>query len=460
VDFLDREEELARLDELAASRGGLGALYGRRRVGKTRLLVEWARRWDGMYTVADASAPDVQRRYFAEALETRLPGFAEVTYADWRTFFARIAREASRVGWRGPLVIDELPYLVQRSPELPSVLQRWVDHDGSGMVLVVAGSSQHMMQGLVLSADAPLYGRARQVLELQPLAPRWLSTAFRTKPGVRLVELWSAWGGIPRYWELASGLTGTVATTVDRLVLDPRGPLHREPDRLIAEEVPPAAEVRAQLDAIGGGAHRVSEIAGRIGRPTTSLARPLQRLQDMGLVRREVPFGEHPRSTKRSLYRMADPFTRLWFRVVAPHRAQLATADTPGRRAILARHWPHLIGEAWEELCRSQLAHLSVRSALGKLGPWHSGMRWWRGTEPEWDVVARSVDGRRVLLGEVKVRAATWTAAIRSVSERPPPNVPEVRDLEIVRVAFVAAPPPGPPPAGAVRCVTAADLLK
>jgi AAA+ ATPase superfamily predicted ATPase len=243
------------------------------------------------------------------------------------------------------------------------------------------------------------------------------------------------------------------------LVLDPLGPLHREPDRLIAEEIPPATEVRALLDAIGSGAHRASEIAGRIGRPTTSLARPLQRLQEMGLVRREVPFGEPPRSSKRSLYRIADPFTRLWFRVVAPNRAQLATANAETRRRIFDRHWPHLVAEAWEELCRARLPVLDRRSRLGALGPWEPGMRWWRGTEPEWDVVARSVDGRRLLLGEVKSRVSSWAAAARSVSERPPPAAPGVRDAEVVRVVFVATPPAGAPPRGPVRFVTAADLL-
>jgi AAA+ ATPase superfamily predicted ATPase len=213
------------------------------------------------------------------------------------------------------------------------------------------------------------------------------------------------------------------------------------------------------LDAIGGGAHRASEIAGRIGRPSTSLARPLQRLQEMGLVRREVPFGEAPRSTKRSLYSIADPFTRLWFRVVAPHRAQLATTSAAARRAIFDRHWPHLVAEAWEELCRNLLPYLDPRSRLGALGPWEPGARWWRGSEPEWDVVARSVDGRRLLLGEVKTRVSSWAAAQSSVSERPPPAVPGLLDAKVVRVSFVATPPPGPAPRGPVRFVTAADLL-
>lgn len=393
--FLNREHELERLDALVARGRGFAVVYGRRRIGKTRLLVEWVRRHGGVYTVADQSAAEVQRRYLAEAIAVRLPGFADVAYRDWRSLLTRLARDAAAAGWRGPFVLDELPYLVVVSPELPAILQRWIDHEATNLVVVVAGSSQHMMQGLVLDGDAPLFGRAREILAIEPLSPRLLPVALDLG-AFDAVEAFTAWGGVPRYWELALEEQGALSRRLDRLVLDPRGALHREPDRLIVEELPPATEVRALLDAIGAGAHKVSEIAGRIGRPATSLGRPLQRLQGMGLVRREVAFGEDERSSKRSLYRIVDPFTRLWFRVVAPHRALLATATQAGRLGLLRKLWPQLLGEGWEDLCRLSVPRLDPRSPLGALGPWGPASRWWRGGDPEWDLVSRSLDGRRV----------------------------------------------------------------
>ena len=89
MEFVGRHEEMERLDGLCRRRqGGLAVLTGRRRVGKTRLLVEWNRRHDGIYTVADQSAEIVQRRYCAEALSGKLPGFSEVEYPDWRSLLA------------------------------------------------------------------------------------------------------------------------------------------------------------------------------------------------------------------------------------------------------------------------------------------------------------------------------------------------------------------------------------
>jgi AAA+ ATPase superfamily predicted ATPase len=81
--FLDRVEELARLEALIRRRGGgLAVIYGRRRLGKTRLLTEWTRKHNGLYSVSDQSAAEIQRRYFALAVGTRLAGFGEVEYRD------------------------------------------------------------------------------------------------------------------------------------------------------------------------------------------------------------------------------------------------------------------------------------------------------------------------------------------------------------------------------------------
>ena len=109
--FLNRTNELTRLDRLArGSEGGLAVVFGRRRVGKTRLLLEWTRRHHGLYFVADQSSASLQRRYLAQALATQLPGFGDVEYPDWRALFARLASEARLRKFRGPIVLDELPF--------------------------------------------------------------------------------------------------------------------------------------------------------------------------------------------------------------------------------------------------------------------------------------------------------------------------------------------------------------
>ena len=468
--LLDREAELARLDDLTCTPdGGLAVLSGRRRVGKTRILTEWAKRSSGLYTVADQSAPEIQRAYFAESVAARIPGFADVSYPDWRVLLRSLSTQAKALGWRGPIIFDELPYLAAASPELPSVLQSWLDHEAKAakLVVAIAGSSQRMMQGLVLSAEAPLFGRARVMLSIEPLDTPWLARAFPGSSGIGLIEAYTVWGGIPRYWELAAAERGSQRSRVERIVLDPLGPLHREPDRILLEEVPSAVELRPVLDAIGSGAHRVSEIAGRIGRPATSMSRPLARLVEMGLVAREIPFGESERKSKRALYKIADPFFRLWFRVVAPHRGFLQSAARADRLALLERFWTALSSAAWEDVCRRRLPRLGSRSALARRGPWGPASRWWHGNRPEWDLVSLSAAGGRLLLGEVKWSDRPCSRSMleresRRLATKELPHVSQSLDgVEIVRVLFVPARAKGAPSkCNGVLVVDAAAVMR
>jgi uncharacterized protein len=459
--FWNRTQELAALGELDGG-GGLAVVWGRRRIGKTRLLLEWSERAGGVYTVADQAAPELQRAYFARAISQALPGFADVTYPDWERLLSRLAADAMSAAFTGPIVIDELPYLVAASPELPSILQRWIDHEAkrAKLRIALAGSSQRMMQGLVLSHAAPLYGRARVTLDLAGLSPDHLQTAFGRLTPTAIVEHWAAFGGVPRYWELAARRPGSARDRAVALALDPLGPLFAEPERLLLEESPPAVELRPLLDAIGAGAHRLSEIAGRLGRPATSLGHALDRLIGMALVCREVPYGESAKGGKRSLYKIDDPFLRLWFRAVAPNRAALTAGTPASRAAVLDEHWDLLRGQAWEELCRRGVP--TIRGALARRGPWRPPSRYWHGAAPEWDLVADAITGDRVLCGEAWFSARPATAAVlvreaERLASRPVPAVIGAR--EVVRALFVpAVVARAPKLAASVHIVTLADL--
>jgi hypothetical protein len=89
-------------------------------VGKTRLLLEWSKRENGLYLVGDESAPAIQRKYMADRIAEKYSGFNEVNYPDSRSLFTRLAREAQQSNWPGPVIIDELPYLAVAAPPSPS----------------------------------------------------------------------------------------------------------------------------------------------------------------------------------------------------------------------------------------------------------------------------------------------------------------------------------------------------
>jgi uncharacterized protein len=437
--FVDREQEQIRLERLVNKRsnGALAVIWGRRRVGKTRLLVEWVRKHAGIYWVADESAGPLHRRSFAETLATKFAGFSDVEYRDWESLLHRLAAGAKREQFKGPLVIDELPYVISASPEFSSILQRFVDHEAKDakLTLAVAGSSQRMMQGLVLDASAPLYGRASEIMKIVPIPAPYLGEALSIKDARRIIEMYAVLGGIPRYWELAENFAD-LDEMIDALLLDPLGPLHEEPARLLQSEVPSAAALRPVLEAIGLGNHRISEIASRLGVPATSVARPIQQLQELDLVEREIPFGESEQGGKRALYKLADPMMAFWFGVMLPKRSQLVQAKSKMRLQLIRGQLPEVFAAAWEKLCRLSVPGLEIGGV-----EWGPARRYWHGQGSEWNVVAQSIDGSTMLLGEVKWttnkshRFMVQTAALLKQKGIPPVRRPA--NARIVHAIFV-----------------------
>jgi uncharacterized protein len=398
--FLNRSAELARLEQALAPRSaGLVCLYGRRRLGKSALLREMLQRHPAPYYVGDSREAAPQRQAMAAEIGRHVAGFEAAEYRDWDALLAMWWRLAPA---NMPLLLDEFPALVATSPELPSLLQKHIDRQPRPIVL--CGSSQRMMHGIVLDASAPLFGRAREILKLEPLDIAWIRPALGIRSAITAVESFAVWGGVPRYWELAIGDRDPLVAAA-RLALDPLGVLHQEPDRLLVDDVQDPARSASLLSLVGSGCQRTSELAGRLGVPATSLSRSLARLVDLGLIVRDTPFGRSVRDTKRTLYRVADPFLAFWFRFVEPNRSRLAT----GQLSLVLREvraaWPQYLGGVWERIARDSVARLSIAGRR-----WLPASSWWGvglDREPlEFDVVAESVgDPSVVLLGEVKVTA-------------------------------------------------------
>ena len=392
-------------------------------------------------------------RNVARAMAAVVPGFDQVEYPDWAALFDRWWREAQR---GTVLALDEFPALVAVNAAIPSILQKQLDaHAASGPHLVLCGSSQRMMHGLVLESNAPLYGRAREIMRIDPLGAHWIGQALPSAGHRAALDAYAVWGGVPRYWELAAEHR-SLRAAVRAIVLDPQGVLHDEPHRLLLDDAREVAQAGSILTLIGQGCHRISEIAARIGKPATSLTRPLARLVDLCLAVRDMPFGDHPRSARRTLYRIADPFLRFWFRFVEPNRSQLAARQiVQVERAIAPMRAAHT-GQIWEELARASVAHLRVGGLR-----WQPAARWWgkdaAGVAAEIDIVAESYDRRHVLLGEAKLSVQPGEHdRIRRKLEVQAQRLPFVEGKKIVCAIWDAT---DSPRASDARRITAEDVF-
>ncbi len=444
--FINRINEMQRLDNLISlSEASVAVVWGRRRIGKTRLLIEWAQKHNGVYFTADESALEVQKKYFCMAMEKIIPGFSQVEYPDWTTIFSRLAKEAVYIGWKGPLIIDEFPYLISTAPELPSVLQKFIDHEAkqAGLIIALCGSSQRMMQGAILDASAPLYGRAQELIKLRPISIGYMKEALELVSPREIVEYYSIFGGIPRYWELVKSRKGNLFEKINELVLDSMGPLNEEPQRLLMEEMPSAIILRPILDAIGLGAHRLSEIAARIGLPVTSFSRQLHRLMELDLIKREVPFGEAEHNSKKALYKIKDHFVRFWFEIVAPNRSFFSQSLPEVRLEYLKEYAPRIFELTWKELCQEAVPYLS--NLWGDIN-FGQASRYWHKQGNEWDLLSYSQKGKYLLIGEAKWTAKAPSAQwiYKTIEEMQAKGIPPVLQNEKLKRVFALFVPEKP----------------
>ncbi|ACJ16242.1 DEXX-box atpase, N-terminus [Thermococcus onnurineus NA1] len=157
--FVNREVELRAIKEkLMSGKFKLIVIYGRRRVGKTRLVLEAVKDFPHVYYLA---VEGDNLRHFRGTAERV---FLKVRYAreDWEGLLHAL---------KGKIIIDEFPNLIQEDPEVLSLFQRAVglDLSGSKTKLILLGSSVSMMTEKVLSYKSPLYGRRTGSMKLKPM---------------------------------------------------------------------------------------------------------------------------------------------------------------------------------------------------------------------------------------------------------------------------------------------------
>ena len=377
--FVNREAELLELDRTAA-RGGLLVVYGRRRVGKTRLLRHWLRNREGLYSQAIEAQRDLQIQQVFQDLRPQLE--TQLVPKTWSELLEILGLQ--KRPW--VLCLDEFPYLTTVDDSLPSQLQKWLDHSiPQGCLMILAGSSTRMMNAAFLHRAAPLYGRAHKLLHVRPMDyAAFCQACDESAAELESFEKFACVGGIPKYWEFIAARQDVVALT-EELYFDFAPYMEQEPQRILRDEGVIGLNAVAALEAVGRGAERPSEIAARLGTAQTNLSRLLQQLLDASILSRELPYGKSVRSTKKILYRIEDPTLRFWFRVYSPHQSLWQTYSKMEKKKLIHDH----AASVFEDFCRSR---------------YPGARRFWEGNV-ELDLVAPDPEDRnRLLVAEIKFR--------------------------------------------------------
>jgi len=397
--FVDRCAELSALEGQYARAGSrLVVIYGRRRLGKTALIRAFSSGRPCVYYMADRAGEMSQRNALARVMADALgePSLASARYDDWYALFQAFDRLRSSRS-KTVLVLDEYQYLCQVQSGFSSFLQKWWDEHWSrgGVFLVLCGSLTSMMYRETLSSSSPLYGRSDAQILLKPLDYEHVPAFCPDRREVALVERYALCGGVPRYLEVLRPYR-TFREALEKGVLDASSVLHAEARYLLRDEIDVPNTCWSILEAIAGGAHRISEIAGRLAIPANGLTRYLELLRDLAIVEREVPITEKtPSKSKRGVYRITDPFLGLWFGCIYPYESFFEFGQTDAALRKIRPRLDRHIESCYESLCRAW-----ARRGMLEYGCVNVGRAW--GGAYELDVCGVDERGVIRLFGECR----------------------------------------------------------
>lgn len=364
ANFIGRTEYLDDLASLWRKRtSSLVACRGRRRIGKSTLFREFARRTAETYIEIEGLAPregmtnDDQLAGFAESLarETSTP---IQTFKNWLDAFFWLDQKIDDAK-RTVVVLDEISWMGAFDKNFPSTLRKaWERyfHRHEKLIVVVCGSVSAWIKRNLLDSTgfAGRFSRDYVLpeLKLSDCVSFWGDAAARLAPR-EILDVLSVTGGVPRYLEeIDPGLDAN--ENIRRLCFMKSGVLYTDFDAIFNPLFGEDNELRRRiLRLLGDGPLAGTEIAARLGVVRNGhLSEILRALCEGGFISDDSGLNpETGKPCRLARYRLRDNYTRFYLKYVEPHKKEIeagtyryaALENLPGWNSILGLQFENLV---------------------------------------------------------------------------------------------------------------------
>ncbi|WP_456366455.1 ATP-binding protein [Thermococcus sp.] len=401
--FVNRLEELGILEKLWDREGlSLVLVYGRRRVGKTRLLEEFSKDKGRIFVIFE----DKPRGYNFKLLSKKVSDFLgfNVRVNDFPSLFALLKRTTRG---RVLLILDELSYLIKKEAGILSELSRAIEENRDlNALVIVSGSYVSLLEREFFSYSSPIYGRSDANIKVAPLQFKHMVEWFGSGKIEDLVKIYSVTNGTPKYLEFFSG--GNVEEEIRANFFNSSAFLFREAKALLSEELRELSTYLAILEAIARGNTKVTQIANFCYMKENQMVPYLRVLGELGIVRKVTPlFG------KRGIYEIAVNYFLFWSRFVNPYYEEIEGNFVDAAIDDFERNFNTFLGKPFEGIAREFLKEANQKNIL----PFHFTRigRWWHRGE-EIDIVALDEREKKALFVEVKWKELSEKDAKRILS--------------------------------------------
>lgn len=379
--FIGRTEQLGQLMALwNKATSSLVTCQGRRRIGKSRLMDEFAARSGCRYLKLSGLAPrkgmtnDDQLRYFCQRLGEK-SGAEGLAAKNWSEAFAlldaEVARQASE---RMVVLLDEISWMGKYDVDFPGYLKdAWDDslkkHDN--LILVLCGSVSSWIQKNILDSTG-FVGRISLEIVLGELPVRDCLQFWRqSADGVssrEVFDLLSVTGGVPMYLEEIDP-TLTTNENLRRMAFSKGGTLFKDFTRIFNDVFGAKASDKCGiLSALAFESRTLSEITAALGkRRNGHLSEALEELELAGFVERDG--GVNPatgREAKIARYRIRDNYTRFYLRFIEPYAAMIRRGAFTFVSLEALPGWDSILGLQFENLVLNNVSSLIARLGLDR----------------------------------------------------------------------------------------------
>ncbi len=357
--FYNRKKEIERLEEIeevSQKHAQFTVVIGRRRIGKTQLLLKATEGKPTLYFFVTRKAEPFLCQDFQQEIAEKLnvPVLGTITnFGKLFQFLMQLSAERSF-----NLIIDEFQEFLSISPSVYSEMQQYWDlnKDKSRLNLIVCGSVYSLMHKIFKDYKAPLFGRATAFLQVRPfkvsVLKEILSELHPAYTAEDLLALYAFTGGVAKYVQLLADNNALKFSKMLNFIIREDSPFITDGKNMLIDEFGRDYAIYFTiLSAIARGDNTRSLIETYTGK---EIGGYLTRLEnDYGLINKNIPLFAKS-ATKNVRYAINDNFLTFWFRFIYKYSNLIEIARYDELKRIIERDYKTFSGKILEGYFREK----------------------------------------------------------------------------------------------------------
>lgn len=397
--FYNRTKELeilARTLEQSKRSSCFTVMVGRRRIGKTSLLLESVKGQKFLYLFVSRKSEPLLCEQFqkdvADALGLQI--FGSITR--FKDLFEQLLIFATKEHYT--LIIDEFQEFDNVNSSIFSDVQNLWDQykDKTKINFIASGSIYLMMMKIFENRKEPLFGRLNSKITLQPFVISVIKEILNdynpTYTSEDLLCLYMLTGGVPKYIDLLMEAGAVTKDKILDMVTGPDSPFIGEgKEMLISEFGKEYGTYFSILQLIASGKTTQSEIDAIIEKNTGAYLVNLEK--EYSLITKNKPMFSKPESRK-ARWSLNDNYLRFWFRFIYPNQSLIEMGKYDLLREFIDKNYEQYSGSILEKYFRAKMAEEEKITAIRSY--------WDNKGENEIDLIALNDLDKTAIVAEVK----------------------------------------------------------